>query len=114
MLLGGGLVRVRCGYLAGLAARGVVCFTATPGGPQVRTWMIGQLWRATSGDAARIECRITKAYAAAQCDQQEAAEQQTHRAAEEAVAEASGSCGITAGLTPTSVALEPGRSHVCY
>ena len=43
----------------------VVSFRTTPSGPRVRAWMTGQLWRVTSREAARIERRTTKAYAAA-------------------------------------------------
>jgi len=66
----------------------VVCFTATPNGPQVRAWMTGQLWRSTSREAARIERRTTKAYAAAEREQHEAEERQIRDAAAQAVTEA--------------------------
>jgi hypothetical protein len=66
----------------------VVCFTATPNGPQVLAWMTGQLWRATSRVAARIERRTTKAYAAAEREQHDAVERQIRDAAAEAIAEA--------------------------
>jgi hypothetical protein len=77
-------------WLAGwhLPRGAVVCFTATPSGAQVRAWMTGQLWRATSREAARIERRTTKAYAAAERDQHDAVERQIRDAADEAIAEA--------------------------
>jgi hypothetical protein len=69
--------------------RGAVrCFTTAPNGPQVRTWMTGQLWRATSREAARIERRTTKAYTAAEREQYEAEEQEISDAADKAIAEA--------------------------
>jgi hypothetical protein len=66
----------------------VVCFTATPSGPQVRAWMTGQLWRATSREIARIERRTTKAYAAAEREQHKVEQRQIRDAAEETIAEA--------------------------
>ena len=66
----------------------VVCFTATPNGPQVRAWMTGQLWRATTREAVRIERRTTKACAAAEREKHEAEERQIRDAAKEAIAEA--------------------------
>jgi hypothetical protein len=62
----------------------VVCFTATPNGPQVRAWMTGQLWRATSREVARIERRSSQAVR----DQHEAEERQIRDAAAQAVTEA--------------------------
>jgi hypothetical protein len=66
----------------------VVCFTATPNGGQVRAWMTGKLWRATSREGARIERRTTTAHAAADREQHEAEEQRIRDAADEAVAQA--------------------------
>jgi hypothetical protein len=66
----------------------VVCFNTTASGPQARAWMTGQLWRATSREAARIERRTTKAYAAAEREQHAAEERQIRDAAAQAVAEA--------------------------
>jgi hypothetical protein len=66
----------------------VVCFTATPNGGQVRAWMTGKLWRATSREAARIERRITKANTAAECGLHELEERHIRGAAAEAIAEA--------------------------
>lgn len=66
----------------------VVCLTATPSGHQVRAWMTGQLWRAASREAARIERRIAKAYATAEREQQDAVDRQVQDAADEAIAEA--------------------------
>jgi hypothetical protein len=66
----------------------VVCFTATPDGAEVRAWMTGQLWRATSREGTRNERRITKAYAAAEREQHDAVERQIRNAADEAIAEA--------------------------
>ena len=66
----------------------VVCFTATASGPQVRAWMTGQLWRATSRETTRNERRITKAYAAAEREQHDAVERQIRNATDEAIAEA--------------------------
>jgi hypothetical protein len=66
----------------------VLCYTATQNGPQVRAWMTGKLWRATSREAARIERRTTKAYTAAEREQHDLAERQIRAAADEAVAEA--------------------------
>jgi hypothetical protein len=66
----------------------VLCFTATPNGPQVRAWMTRQLWRATSRETVRIGSRTTKAYAAAEREQHDVAERQIRAAADEAVAEA--------------------------
>jgi hypothetical protein len=62
----------------------VVCFTATPNGPQVRAWMTGQLWRATSREAARIERRSSQA----EREQHEAKDRQIRDAAAQAVTEA--------------------------
>jgi len=62
----------------------VVCFTATPNGPQVRAWMTGQLWRATSREAARIERRSSQAVR----EQHEAEERHIRDAAAQAVTEA--------------------------
>jgi hypothetical protein len=62
----------------------VVCFTATPDGPQVRAWMTGQLWRATSREAARIERRSSQA----ERERHEAEERQIRDAAAQAVSEA--------------------------
>jgi hypothetical protein len=77
-------------WLAGwhLPRGAVVCFTAMPSGAQVRAWMTGRLWRATSREAARIERRATKAYAAAEREQHDAVERQIRDAADEAIAEA--------------------------
>jgi hypothetical protein len=66
----------------------VVCFSAAPTGPQVLAWMTGQMWRATSHEAARIERRTTKAYTAAEREQHEVEEQQIRDAADKAIAEA--------------------------
>jgi hypothetical protein len=62
----------------------VVCFTATPNGPQVRAWMTGQLWRATSREAARIERHSIRA----EREQHEAEERQIRDAAAQAITEA--------------------------
>jgi hypothetical protein len=79
------------GYQGPLRLRGwnlprgaVVCFTATPNGPQVRAWMTGQLWRSTSREAARIERRSSQA----EREQHEAEERQIRDAAAQAVTEA--------------------------
>jgi hypothetical protein len=66
----------------------VVSVTLTAGGGQVRAWMTGQLWRATTREAARIERRSTRAFAKAEHEQHEAEEQQIRYAAGQAVAEA--------------------------
>jgi type IV secretory pathway protease TraF len=66
----------------------VVCFSETPDGPQVRTWMTGQLWRACEREAARTGRRTTRAFARTERDQRQAAEQQIRDAAKETVAEA--------------------------
>ena len=66
----------------------VVCFTTTASGPQVRAWMTRQLWRVISREAARIERRTTKAYAAAEREHHDVVERQIRDAAHEAIAEA--------------------------
>jgi hypothetical protein len=66
----------------------VVCVTLTAGGGQVRAWMTGQLWRATTREAARIERRSTQAFAKAQRDQHDAEERHIRDAAKQAVTEA--------------------------
>ena len=71
-----------------LSRGAVVCLSATPSGPQVRAWMTGQLWRASSREAARIERRTAKASAAAEREQQDAVDRQIREAADEAIAEA--------------------------
>jgi hypothetical protein len=50
--------------------------------------MTGQLWRACEREAARTGRRTTRAFARAERDQQQAAEQQIRDAAKETVAEA--------------------------
>jgi hypothetical protein len=62
----------------------VVCFTATPNGPQARAWMTGQLWRSTSREAARVERRSSQA----EREQHEAEERQIRDAAAQAITEA--------------------------
>lgn len=66
----------------------VVSVTLTAGSGQVRAWMTGQLWRATTREAARIERRSTRAFAKAEHEQHKAEEQQIRYAAGQAVAEA--------------------------
>jgi hypothetical protein len=50
--------------------------------------MTGQLWRATSREAARIERRTAKAHTATEREQHDAVERQIRDAANEAIAEA--------------------------
>jgi hypothetical protein len=66
----------------------VVCFSETPAGPQVRTWMSGQLWRSCEREAARAERRTARAFERAERDRHSAAERQIRAAARHAVTEA--------------------------
>lgn len=66
----------------------VVCFTATSSGAQVRAWMTGQLWRATSREAARIERRTARAYGHAERERRGSDERQIRAAAKEVIGEA--------------------------